>query len=96
MCPFRALTGFACPGCGSARGLHALAHGDLVGAFKFNPFLVVALPFLIYVLIRHTNSVMRDQPINRNRLDAKYIWVLFFAILGFWVFRNTSLYPFPV
>ena len=95
-CPFRLLTGFACPGCGSTRGMHALIHGDVLTAFKFNPFLVLALPFLIYVLLRHTNSVLRNQPINRNRLNAKYIWVLFVVILGFWIFRNTPLYPFPV
>lgn len=96
VCPFRALTGFACPGCGSTRGLHALVHGDLLTAFKFNPFMVLALPFLIYVLLRHTNAVMRDRPINRNRLEAKYIWMLFVGILCFWIFRNTPFYPFPV
>ncbi|HWN08369.1 MAG TPA: DUF2752 domain-containing protein [Pyrinomonadaceae bacterium] len=95
-CPFRLLTGFACPGCGSTRGMHALIHGDVLTAFKFNPFLVLALPFLIYVLLRHTNAVLRKQPINRNRLNAKYIWALFVVILGFWIFRNTPLYPFPV
>ncbi len=95
-CLFRLLTGFACPGCGSGRGLHALVHGDLLTAFKFNPFMVLALPVLLYVLIRHTNAVMRDRPINRNRLDAKYVWMLFFVVLGFWIFRNTPLYPFPV
>jgi len=95
-CPFRLLTGFACPGCGSTRGMHALIHGDALTAFKFNPFLVLALPFLVYVLLRHTNAVLRNQQINRNRLNAKYIWVLFVVILGFWIFRNTPLYPFPV
>lgn len=95
-CLFRALTGFACPGCGSTRGLHALLHGDVLTAFKFNPFMVLALPFLLYVLVRHTNAVMRDQPINRNRLDAKYIWMLFVGVLCFWIFRNTPFYPFPV
>jgi hypothetical protein len=76
--------------------MHALLHGDVLTAFKFNPFMMVALPFLIYVLVRHTNAVVRDQPINRNRLDAKYIWMMFVAILGFWIFRNTPFYPFPI
>ena len=95
-CPFRLLTGFACPGCGSTRGLHALLHGDLITAFKFNPFIILALPFFLYVLLRHTNAVMRDRPINRNRLDAKYIWMLLIGIVCFWIFRNTPFYPFPV
>lgn len=76
--------------------MHALIHGDVLTAFKFNPFLVVALPFLIYVLLRHTNAVMRDRPIDRNRLNSKLIWGLFVVILGFWILRNTPIYPFPV
>lgn len=94
VCPFRALTGLACPGCGSTRGLHALLHGDLVGAFQFNPFLILALPFLLFALVEYTNAVMRGQPIKRNRLDAKYIWMLFAGVLFFWIFRNTPFYPF--
>ena len=96
VCPFFALTGFTCPGCGTTRGLHALLHGDVVTAFQFNPLMVLALPFFFYVLVRHTNAVMRGQPINRNRLDARVIWMLFFGILCFWIFRNTPFYPLPV
>ena len=32
-CPFRALTGFNCPGCGTTRALHQLLHGNVVAAF---------------------------------------------------------------
>jgi len=95
VCPFRALTGLTCPGCGSTRGLHALVHGDLIAAFKFNPLLVISLPFLLYALLRYTNAVMHGRPIKHNELDAKYIWILFVVVLSFWVFRNTPFYPFP-
>ena len=44
-CPFRALTGFHCPGCGTLRGLHQLLHGHLLEAFSFNPLMVLFLPF---------------------------------------------------
>jgi uncharacterized protein DUF2752 len=94
VCPFRAITGLTCPGCGSTRGLHALLHGDLVGAFELNPFLILALPFLLFALVDYTIAVMRGQPIKRNRLDAKYIWMLFAGVLFFWIFRNTPFYPF--
>jgi hypothetical protein len=36
-CPFRAVTGWNCPGCGSLRALHALLHLDLVAALRANP-----------------------------------------------------------
>jgi uncharacterized protein DUF2752 len=94
VCPFRALTGFTCPGCGSTRALHQMLHGDLIGAFKLNPFMMLLLPFLVYALVRHTNAVMRGRPIKGNQLNAKYIWVLFMVVLFFWAFRNTPFYPF--
>jgi Protein of unknown function (DUF2752) len=34
VCPLYALTGYACPGCGMTRGLHALLHGDVLGSFS--------------------------------------------------------------
>ena len=93
-CPFRALTGFTCPGCGSTRGLHHLLHGDPVAAFQLNPLFLVALPFLLYALVRYSNAVIRRRPLQTNQLQPKYIWVLFVAVLSFWIFRNTPWYPF--
>jgi hypothetical protein len=43
-CPVNALTGLACPGCGSLRAAGALVHGQLLEAVDFNALLVVALP----------------------------------------------------
>lgn len=96
ICPFRALTGFACPGCGSTRGLHQLLHGDVVAAFEFNPFMILSLPFLAYALVRYTTSALTGRPLRGNRLNARYLWTLFVVIMSFWVLRNTRFYPFPL
>lgn len=96
VCPFYALTGYSCPGCGTTRGLHRLLHGDFIAAFKFNPLMMVMLPLLLLALVRHTDSVMRGRPVKGNQLNAKYIWLLFFVVLAFWIGRNTPLYPFPI
>ena len=93
-CPFRMLTGFNCPGCGSTRGLHRLLHGDVVAAFEFNPLLIISLPFLLYALMRYTSAALGGQPLNWNRLNARYISTLIVVIISFWVFRNTPFYPF--
>jgi hypothetical protein len=45
LCPFRALTGLPCPGCGMTRAFCSLGHGDLSGAFGYNalaPFVFAA------------------------------------------------------
>src|SRR5258705_4417450 len=54
LCPFRALTGFTCPGCGSTRPMHQLLHGHFLAAFMLSPLMFLALPFLLYALLRPT------------------------------------------
>lgn len=93
-CPFRVLTGFTCPGCGTTRGLHQLLHGNLASAFELNPLLILSLPFLLYALLDYTNTVLSGKPVRRNTLPARYIWTIFAVVLFFWVFRNTPFYPF--
>jgi hypothetical protein len=95
-CPFRTLTGFTCPGCGSTRGLHRLLHGDVVAALEFNPLMVLSLPFLLYALVRYTTAAVRGRPLQRHYVKPKYIWMLFAVVMSFWVFRNTRFYPFPL
>jgi len=51
-CPLHALTGLHCPGCGSTRALHQLAHGHLGAAFGLNPLAVGALPVLGFFALR--------------------------------------------
>ena len=51
-CPFRAITGYACPGCGSLRTLHDLAHGHLITALTHNAMLVMTLPVAIVAWLR--------------------------------------------
>jgi Protein of unknown function (DUF2752) len=45
-CPFRLLTGWDCPLCGGTRMGEALLHGDVQGAFGFNPLALVGLVIL--------------------------------------------------
>jgi hypothetical protein len=43
-CPFHALTGFLCPGCGMTRALAALLTGRVAQAWRLNPLVFVLLP----------------------------------------------------
>ena len=42
-CPFHAITGWACPLCGSLRAIHALVHGAPLAALAFNPLTIVGI-----------------------------------------------------
>jgi hypothetical protein len=45
-CPFEALTGLFCPGCGAQRAVHDLLHLRMGEAFGHNAALVLAVPVL--------------------------------------------------
>src|SRR6266850_5142624 len=94
LCPFRALTGLNCPGCGTTRSLHQLLHGNRTDAFKLNPLLVIALPFLFWALARYTNSAITGGPPRSSNLRPQYVWPVVGLVICFWVFRNTPFYPF--
>lgn len=94
LCPFRFLTGLTCPGCGSTRALHQLLHGHFEAAFTLNPLLLLALPFLVYAFLRYSAFSMRGRTPPPNALPAPYLYAIFFVIVGFWIFRNTPIYPF--
>jgi hypothetical protein len=86
-CPFLAITGWYCPGCGALRAVHALAHGDLMTALARNPFAVVALGYLVLSWVLWLDRTARGRP--RRWLAPP--WVLYgvlAAILMFWVLRN--------
>ena len=94
VCIFRLLTGFTCPGCGSTRAMHQLLHGHFLAAFMLNPLFLIAIPFLLFALLRYSVVVMRGGVPRQNVLPGSFIYGLFFVIVSFWIFRNTSFYPF--
>ena len=93
-CPFRFLTGFLCPGCGSTRALHQILHGHFEAAFMLNPLLMLGIPFMLFAFLRYSVTVMRGEVPRPNALPAPYIYAMFVVIVSFWVFRNTPFYPF--
>ena len=86
-CPFLALTGWYCPGCGGLRAAHALADGDLVTALARNPLAVVVLGSLAVAWAVWLWRTVTGRP--RRWLAPP--WVLYSVlgvILAFWVLRN--------
>ena len=86
-CTFLSLTGYKCPGCGSQRAIHALMHGDIVGAFKYNALLLVAIPWIalcLFAEVRRTRN-----PRMYSRINAPLLMWLFLALVVlWWLLRN--------
>ncbi|MBA8955103.1 DUF2752 domain-containing protein [Actinomadura namibiensis] len=87
-CPFLLLTGLQCPGCGSLRTLHALAHGDVGTALGLNVLTVAMVPVLAFFWARWAVARARGVPTRRKAGDPRAIWGLFAVVVVFWVVRN--------
>jgi hypothetical protein len=86
-CPFLALTGYYCPGCGSLRAIHALAHGHVGQAFGYNVLSMSMLPVLGYIWVTWLIRSLRGQP-RRPPAHPAWIWGLAAVVAVFWVVRN--------
>ncbi|MGI4749476.1 MAG: DUF2752 domain-containing protein [Janthinobacterium lividum] len=50
-CPFKALTGLDCPGCGFQRSVLALFKGDFTGSFQLYPATIPILLLAVFLLV---------------------------------------------
>ena len=92
-CPFRYLTGWYCPGCGSLRAIHQLLNGNLREAWAMNPLTVVLLPFLSYGLASETLQLVMGRRLPEIWLRANAIRALCIVIVVFGIARNIPLHP---
>jgi hypothetical protein len=96
VCPLLAVTGFACPGCGMTRGLHALLHGDVVGALDYNLLLPGVLFFFGYLFFSLFLVFARGRGLS-FKIFSPLLLGLFFAFGAvFTVLRNLPYYPFNI
>lgn len=86
-CPFLALTGFYCPGCGSTRALHALGHGDVAGAAGYNPLTGAAVPVLVWIWVRWLRRTYNGTPRN-HPAPAILLWGFVAIVVAFGLIRN--------
>jgi len=94
-CPWYALTGYYCPGCGGLRAVNDLTNGDLVGAAGSNLVFVVSIPLLVFLWGRWTRLAWvgpAEQPRTTTvpPRDRSGLWIAVFTVvmLAFAVLRN--------
>ena len=87
-CPFRTITGYDCPGCGTGRALHQLTHGRIGEAFSLNLLAMLALPVLGYLVVSTALFVVRGRGLRHVELPLWAPWALMVVVVGFAVVRN--------
>ncbi|MGN9839399.1 DUF2752 domain-containing protein [Nonomuraea sp. H19] len=87
-CPFLWLTGLYCPGCGTLRTIHALAHLDPVAALGLNPLAVVMIPFLVFWWGRWVVRAWQGRPRRTSLAHPAWLWAFIAVIMVYWVVRN--------
>lgn len=88
-CPFKMLTGLDCPGCGFQRAMHALLHGHVAEAIRFNVFLVVAVPYLLALLVANFLCTADRKAKMLSVLESRTaIWTYVVLYVAWMVIRN--------
>ena len=84
-CPFRIVTGFYCPGCGSTRALYLLLHGHIIEALTRNPLMVISIPILVAMLLKPSITSPKWVP-----------WAAFWILILYGIARNLPFFPFTL
>jgi len=94
VCPFNALTGLDCPGCGGTRAAHQLFTGNPVAAVDLNILAVVALPIILWGLFVSLTAMLGGPRWRGFSLSSQWTRVALVVVAAFWVLRNLPVAPF--
>lgn len=88
-CPFLAVTGILCPGCGVSRTINRLMWGDVLGALRYNILAVAVLPVMIYSWLRWMLPAKTvENWWAMNKMTPTQIKVLWTIVFAFFALRN--------
>lgn len=86
-CPWKMLTGFDCPGCGSQRAIHALLTGHPAEACRYNLMLPVLMPYALLIIYLELFP-RRHQRLRKALTSQTAIWMALLALSLWTLLRN--------
>src|SRR3954468_15813066 len=92
-CPFFAMTGLYCPGCGGLRAVNDLTNGDVLGAASSNLVFVVLIPLIVWWWVRWTGRAWAGGPVQgvASRRAGVAITVFATVLVVFGVLRTLPM-----
>jgi len=88
VCPFAALTGFPCPGCGLTRAFESLVCGNITQAAEYNAMIFLWIPAVSLLILKRYAGFFRRVP-----WESVLIPVLLISF-GYYVLRLKTGFPF--
>ena len=93
-CLIHRSTGLFCAGCGSTRAMHALLHGRVWAAFRYNALMVVAVPVVAVAFVRYTRRVFAHPAPRPRRIPPTWcVAALLVLLIAYTVLRNLPVRP---
>ena len=79
LCPFHAITGYPCPGCGMTRAMVCVGQLRFGEAIAFNPFsILLTMIMIVYLCLGRTPTLLQNETLPR---------LILFAVIIFWIHR---------
>lgn len=95
ICIVYTLTGYYCPGCGAGRACYSILHGQIYQAFRYNPLLVILLPWIgIYIALCAGQWLLAGRETISRKIPAWILWTILAVMLLYGILRNVNTYPF--
>ncbi len=91
-CPFRSITGYRCPGCGSQTSIHYLLNFDLKNAVRANLLFILSIPYVLTGFVFDLIKSPGEKVLKWRKIlfGTKAIYVVLTVIISFWILRNTG------
>ena len=88
LCPFHAVTGLWCPGCGGLRAIHDLTNGDVAAALSSNVLAVVLVAVLAVAWVGWVRRRQRGVLDRMLVLSPRWSTAVLVTLVVFTVVRN--------
>ncbi|MBR3622289.1 MAG: DUF2752 domain-containing protein [Selenomonadaceae bacterium] len=85
-CPFHAITGYYCPGCGVTTLFLCLSVFDFYGAFHANPVLFVLSPVIFWLIVK--DKIYRLNKQQHNKTYNKIALTTIIILVAYGIIRN--------
>ncbi len=94
-CVFRLVTNLYCPGCGITRMFVALSRLDIIDALRSNGFVLILLPYGVFVYIRHQiYRLVKGEEYHYKRYHNYILIAILVMAIVFGVIRNVPYFSF--